>query len=165
MSNRDILFKDEDGVFSYRVGGILIRNGRVLLQQCNEEKSYAVPGGHVNFGEISKDAVIREFKEETGFDVKVERLLWIGELFFPRDAKPCHQICMYFLIELCHKTEIQLDNSFFAEDELERKKVSLKFSWIPLKELEDIELYPLGIKEKLLNLSDSIEHFVYIENE
>ena len=29
----DILFKKEDFVFSYRVGGILIRNGKILLQR------------------------------------------------------------------------------------------------------------------------------------
>ena len=29
----DILFKNDDFVFSYRVGGILIRNGKILLQR------------------------------------------------------------------------------------------------------------------------------------
>jgi len=33
MNKRDILFKNEDGVFSYRTGGILIHNRKVLLQQ------------------------------------------------------------------------------------------------------------------------------------
>lgn len=165
MNMQDILFKNEDGVFSYRVGGILIHDGKVLLQQCDGDESYAVPGGHVNFGETSMDAIVREFKEETEVDVKPERLLWIGELFFPRDTRPCHQVCMYFLVTLCDETQIKSGSSFFAWDELEREKVNLKFSWIPLAELRNIELYPLGINEKLMNLSDSIEHFVYIENQ
>ena len=29
----DILFKNDHFVFSYRVGGILIRNGKILLQR------------------------------------------------------------------------------------------------------------------------------------
>ena len=165
MNKQDILFKNEDGVFSYRIGGILIHDGKVLLQQCNEEKDYAIPGGHVSFGETSKDTIVREFKEETGFDVKPERLLWIGEVFFPWDTKPCHQICMYFLITLCDETQIQSASSFFVVDELERQMVNLKFSWIPLADLKYIQLYPLGTKEKLMNLSDNIEHFVYIENQ
>lgn len=165
MNMQDILFKNEDGIFSYRVGGILIHDGKVLLQQCDGDEAYAVPGGHVNFGETSMDTIVREFKEETEFDVKPERLLWIGELFFPQGTRPCHQVCMYFLVTLCDETQIKSGSSFFAWDELERKKVNLKFSWIPLTELRNIQLYPLGIDEKLMNLSDSIEHFVYIENQ
>jgi ADP-ribose pyrophosphatase YjhB (NUDIX family) len=165
MNKQDILFKNEDGVFSYRIGGILIHDGKVLLQQCNEEKDYAIPGGHVSFGETSKDTIVREFKEETGFNVKPERLLWIGEVFFQWDTRPCHQICMYFLITLCDETQVKSASSFFVVDELERQRINLKFSWIPLADLKDIELYPLGIKEKLMNLSDNIEHFVYIENQ
>ncbi|SHJ87602.1 ADP-ribose pyrophosphatase YjhB, NUDIX family [Hathewaya proteolytica DSM 3090] len=164
MNKQDILFKNEDGVFSYRIGGILIHGGKVLLQQCNGEKDYAIPGGHVSFGETSKDTIVREFKEETGFDVNPERLLWIGEVFFPWDTKPCHQICMYFLVTLCDETQIQSDSSFFGVDELERQRINLKFSWIPLTDLKYIKLYPLGTKEKLMNLSDNVEHFVYIEN-
>ena len=30
----DILFKNDDFVFSYRVGGILIHNEKILLQCC-----------------------------------------------------------------------------------------------------------------------------------
>lgn len=165
MNKQDILFRNEDGVFSYRIGGILIHEGKVLLQQCNGEKDYAIPGGHVSFGETSKDTIVREFKEETGFNVKHERLLWIGEVFFPWDTRTCHQICMYFLITLCDETQVKSDSSFFVVDELERQRINLKFSWIPLTDLKDIELYPLGIKEKLMNLSDNIEHFVYIENQ
>lgn len=33
----DILFKNDDFVFSYRVGGILIRNGKILFQSRFEE--------------------------------------------------------------------------------------------------------------------------------
>lgn len=67
---------------------------------------------------------------------------------------------MYFLITLCDETQIQSASSFFVVDELERQRINLKFSWIPLEDLKYIELYPLGTKEKLMNLSDNIEHFV-----
>ena len=40
----DILFKKEDFVFSYRVGGILIRNGKILLQRPKND-DYAIIGG------------------------------------------------------------------------------------------------------------------------
>ena len=31
--SRDILFKTDDFIFSYRVGGLLIRNDKILLQK------------------------------------------------------------------------------------------------------------------------------------
>ena len=62
----DIIFKTENYVFSYRVAGILIHNGKVLLQKPTNDTGYAYPGGQVELGETSKDTVIREFKEEFG---------------------------------------------------------------------------------------------------
>lgn len=49
----DILFKKEDFVFSYRVGGILIRNGKILLQRPKND-DYAIIGGHVAAMETSR---------------------------------------------------------------------------------------------------------------
>ena len=45
----DILFKNDDFVFSYRVGGILKHNGKILLQRP-ENDDYAIIGGHVEIG-------------------------------------------------------------------------------------------------------------------
>lgn len=42
----DILYRDEAFAFSYRVGGILIHDGRVLLQRPRGD-DYSVIGGHV----------------------------------------------------------------------------------------------------------------------
>ena len=48
---QDILFRTNDYIFSYRVAGILIRDGKVLLQKPTNDTGYAFPGGHVGFGE------------------------------------------------------------------------------------------------------------------
>lgn len=42
----DILFKNDDFVFSYRVGGILIHDGKILLQRPKND-DYAIIGGHM----------------------------------------------------------------------------------------------------------------------
>lgn len=39
----DILFKNDDFVFSYRVGGILTHNGKILLQRPKND-DYAIIG-------------------------------------------------------------------------------------------------------------------------
>lgn len=160
--SKDLLFKTEDGLFSYRIAGILIKDDKVLLQQVKGDPSYAIPGGHVSFGETSYQAIIREFKEETHIDVEVNRLLWIGENFFPWGKHDCHQICLYYLLQLKDKQTIS-DQSFDVCDEIALQQYNLKFSWVPLNEITTIVLYPLEIRDKLIHLSEQIEHFIYQE--
>ena len=73
----DILFKTDDYIFSYRVGGVLIHNGKVLMQNAEGDDGYAFIGGHVAFGETTDETLVREFKEEIGADIKIERLIMV----------------------------------------------------------------------------------------
>lgn len=159
----EIILKTDAFVFSYRVAGILIRDNKILLQKPLNEDGYAIPGGHVSFGEISENALIREFREEIGADIKVRRLLLVGENFFPWDDKLCQQICLYYLISLCDPTQIPLVGSFRAYDEIINEQIDLEFSWLSLSQLNKIKLYPLNIIEHLLSLPDHIQHFIYRE--
>ena len=59
----DILFRTEEYVFSYRVAGICIQNGKVLLQKPTNDTAFAFPGGHVTFGETNAQTLVREFQE------------------------------------------------------------------------------------------------------
>ena len=52
----DILFKNDDFVFSYRVGGILIHNEKILLQRPKND-DYAIIGGHVAAMETSMETL------------------------------------------------------------------------------------------------------------
>jgi ADP-ribose pyrophosphatase YjhB (NUDIX family) len=163
MQNQDILIKTQTRIFSYRVAGLLIQDGRVLLQRAGDDPAYAIPGGHVAFGETSEQALIREFREELNADILPIRLLWIGENFFPWGEKDCQQICLYYLAGLRDETSLPRDGIFYAQDEQERMKTELEFSWIELSRLDQIELYPLPAREKLRSLSAQIEHFVFVE--
>ena len=80
---KDIIFKTDEYVFSYRVAGVLLHSGKVLLQKSKNDTGYAIPGGHVALGETSEETLVREFKEEINADIKVGSLKWVGELFFP----------------------------------------------------------------------------------
>lgn len=161
---RDILFKTDDFVFSYRVAGILIRNGMVLLQRTIDDPGYAFPGGHVSFGETNEETLVREFMEEISANISVNGLQWVGEVFFPWGNKPCHQICLYYSISLVNDSDIPLSGSFNAYDEIEDTKVNLIFSWIPLSEINSITIYPTNATELLQDSSENIRHFIYKEH-
>ena len=55
------------------VGAILVKDGKVLLVNRGHEPfryTWTLPGGHIDEGETDIQAVVREVKEETGFDFK-----------------------------------------------------------------------------------------------
>jgi ADP-ribose pyrophosphatase YjhB (NUDIX family) len=160
MADQDILIKMTRGIFSYRVAGVLIQAGKVLLQRTKDDPGYAFPGGHVGFGEISTETLAREFKEEICVDIIPGRLLWIGEIFFPWGDQPCHQISLYYLVTLVDETQIPLEGVFSRPDEPGIKRSHLEFCWIPLSEIKNILVYPAIAKDKLLDLSEHIEAFV-----
>jgi ADP-ribose pyrophosphatase YjhB (NUDIX family) len=60
------------------VGVVAERRGRLLLVKRNHEPrmgQWSFPSGFVDRGEVLEDAAVREAKEETGLDVRIEGLL------------------------------------------------------------------------------------------
>jgi 8-oxo-dGTP diphosphatase len=60
------------------VGGVLVRDGRVLLIRRGKQPLYGrwiVPGGTVELGETLEQAVVREMREETGLEVEPLEML------------------------------------------------------------------------------------------
>ena len=157
----DILFKTDDYIFSCRVGGVLIHNGKVLMQNAEGDDGCAFIGGHVAFGETTDETLVREFKEEIGADIKIERLLMVNENFFPWDNRPCQQINLFYLISLKDETQIPLDRDFKALDDLGNGRVELNMCWIPLEDVANTNIYPPQAKEYIANLPDNIVHFIY----
>lgn len=159
----DLLFKIEEGVFSYRVAGICLRNGRVLLQTTTgEDRSFAFPGGHVSFGETNEQTLIREFREETGLDIRVGELKWVAEIFFPWGEKTCHQICLYYLVEVQDES-VTAEGKFIGREQLEGRNFDLEFHWVPIEQVKKLEVYPVQAAPLLEKLDEGVQHFIYRE--
>ncbi|GIP31736.1 NUDIX hydrolase [Paenibacillus sp. J2TS4] len=62
---------------------VLDSEERVLLVKTDHKKTgsyyWIIPGGMIEEGEYSRDAAIREVKEETGLDISISRLVWVEE--------------------------------------------------------------------------------------
>ena len=158
----DILFKTADWVFSYRVAGICVQNGNVLLQKPTNDTAYAFPGGHVEFGETNAETLAREFREEIGAEIRVGELKWTAELFFPWGSKPYHQICLYYMVEILDP-EIPKEGMFMAAEHIEGRDFDLEYHWVPIEDVGDLEVYPTQAPELLRKLRDGVQHFVYRE--
>lgn len=57
------------------VGGVLVRNGHVLVNRAAYRNRFTIPSGYVEPGETLERAVVREFEEETGVIVRVGQLI------------------------------------------------------------------------------------------
>lgn len=68
-------------------GWIENEQGQVLLQKRSpDQEVWGFPGGIMELGESAEEAAIREIKEETGLDVKVNYLIGVYTKYFHQYA-------------------------------------------------------------------------------
>jgi ADP-ribose pyrophosphatase YjhB (NUDIX family) len=84
MVTTEDLLRPYAGQVRVRVGGLLVREGTLLLAAHRGllpegATFWSPPGGGWLFGESVREALRREFKEETGLAVQVSRLLHLHE--------------------------------------------------------------------------------------
>ncbi len=152
----DILLHTEANTYSCRVAGILVRNGKVLLQKPVDDPAYAVPGGHVQLGETWEKALVREYAEETGLRIRVSTPAAFGELFFTWGNRQAHQHCSYFFVESIDEPACA-DGSFTGVENLESQAFSMGFHWIPVEELNTKLVYPPQVIPVIQAYADSKE--------
>ena len=82
------------------VDGILVHDGRlVAVIRANEpfQGLPALPGGFVELGETTQDAVVREIREETGLVTRVRRL--VGAYSEPSRDPRGHVVSVVYELE------------------------------------------------------------------
>ncbi|MCK4613847.1 MAG: NUDIX hydrolase [Thermoplasmata archaeon] len=83
------------------VDGVIFSMGRLLLIRRRNEPfkgMYALPGGFVEYGERTEDAVLREIFEETGLRTRVTNL--IGVYSDPDRDPRGHTVSAIYLLEV-----------------------------------------------------------------
>lgn len=129
---------------------IIIKDGCVLFNRDRREDGsvyFDLPGGGQHKYETMEDALIREVKEETGYEVRVLRLAAVVEMINTdeeirvRFSEYAHRMLHIFLAELTDAEQEEPSERDFGMEASE---------WVPIDEVRTLpETCPLGLKEAL----------------
>ena len=107
--NKDCIKKMPGGVFLRHVvfDAFAVENNKVLLikraKYLREGGKYAIPGGFLERGERITEGVLRELKEETGYEGKIITLFRIND-DPKRKNEFCQNVSFVFLVKVGKKT-------------------------------------------------------------
>lgn len=122
--------------------GVLLHNGQLFIQQRLEDDVWGslweFPGGRLKLGETPEQTVIREFLEETEFQVEVESKITVTIHHYTRYKVTLH--C--FLVTLA---QLDSDPVLHAAQE---------FKWIPFTALADYA-FPAGHRKLITHMEES----------
>ena len=124
--------------FNARASAIIYNKDKtkVLLFKIVDRDYFMLPGGRIEIYEDSLNAIKREIKEETGFDLEFE-LCSIQENFLEKDNKKIMQYC--FCYKSIYKGQI--------------------FYWVNINDLQNYKLLPNSAYELMKN-SKNIKHII-----
>ena len=80
--------------------GVCVRDGKLLLCRAAGGSSTYLPGGHIEFGETGRQALVREVKEERGVGSSTGKFLGVVENAFLQHGKPHAEINLVYELEL-----------------------------------------------------------------
>lgn len=145
----DIKIKTEKEGFKFRVCGILEHKNKYLAVKIMQNEFYCLPGGHAEIGEDTNEAVLREMREELGFEVEIKRLAGIAQnLFKTKKGELLHELGYYYIVKAKDESQVKEENYEIIEnDKGELKK--LRFSWLTKEELETSDFRPTFVKDML----------------
>ena len=119
------LFKADVGYATPKVDvrAAVFREGRLLLVREREDGRWALPGGWADIGDSPSAAIVREVKEESGYDVKARKLLaLLDRNLHGHPPIPYHAYKIFFLCDLVggngHAGQETDVVDFFANDDI-----------------------------------------------
>ena len=112
--------------------GILSQSGKILLQKRADKGTWGLPGGALELGESALEALVREFYEETGVEVRVEKLLNVYTKY--SDSYPNGDEAQVLTILYLVSSETSISINFFTSDE------TLEFGFFDHSDIQNIAI-------------------------
>jgi ADP-ribose pyrophosphatase YjhB (NUDIX family) len=113
-------------------GALILKDGKLLLIKRGAHPGFgrwSIPGGLVELGEKVKDAMVREVKEEVGFDVEAVKLTDVADtIMLDDDGRVQYHFVVVNLM------------ARIVGGELKTSSDILEASWVPVKEVHKVDL-------------------------
>ena len=112
---------------------VLISNDHILLAHGIGAKNTFLPGGHVEYNEAVKNAILRELREEFDGEVQIEEFIGVVEQSFEYRGQPYHELNLLFSGRLLNYDCTQIPKSLESH---------LEFYWQRIDKLREANLLP-----------------------
>lgn len=129
--------------FNIRVYGICCVDDKVVLsrERYGEYEFIKFPGGGLEYGEGMRECLIREWKEEFGWDITVEEHFYTTDFFQKSMFDSSQVISIYYKVKLCQDYTFPFVNNnieLFLHPIIDLKqKLNLPIDKIVAEMLED----------------------------
>jgi len=146
--------------FNVRVYGVLINEQKEVLvsDERIRGKDYTkFPGGGLEFGEGTRDCLVREFLEELNLKIEVGEHLYTTDYFQVSAFNPDHQIIsIYYKVKALEPIQARISTEPFQFDEAQLKTYEASnetesFRLIPFEQLTE-EMVTLPIDKLVVKL-------------
>ena len=159
MTSGDMVMSSGRGItFMYRAGAIAVHEGRLLVEKNLKFGFCFVPGGRVEYGDNAVDTLVREMREELGEEARVGRLVVVADNLFELDGGRYQEVGLYFLIEFEAGSQVLRRQGQFAGNE-----PGETFQWIGLDELEQANLLPVFLRERVRSIPRTTEYVAHAD--
>ena len=146
-------FDNSYGHFHVRTIAVCVHNNSVLIHQTPGHAVWSLPGGRVDMGESSTEALEREMAEELHTCVQIQRLMATIELIdHDFHGQLFHEIGLYYAVTL---PDLAWQSTVFRGPE---QNNPADFWWAPLAHLNDVPLVPGAIKRMIMTAPDAYVH-------
>ena len=114
--------------------GVCIADGHLLLCRAKQGATSYLPGGHIEFGETGRQALVREVREELGVASETGAFLGCLENAFLQHGKPHAEINLVYEL----RVPALRDERTGALLAPVAQEDWIAFEWRPLSELDDL---------------------------
>ncbi len=132
--------------------GVCVVDGQLLLCHGKRSALSYLPGGHVEFRETARQALVREIREELGRDAEAGRFLGCCEHAFEQKGVPHAEINLVFELTIPRLA---------PGAPVEAAEEWIGFRWQPLDQLDEAALEPAPLRKLVAEwLQSPGGHFV-----
>lgn len=133
--------------------GVLIHDNKVLLVQDIRpgQGHFFLPGGNVEPGESISSALPREWDEELGWKVQTKKFLGCLEHTWAYNRKSDGALVEVFEVNFLFSVAATSDQ---LSQNLVSKESHLNFSWVPISEINSINLLPVPLRKIIPTIVD-----------